>query len=175
MNSLEVYHKQLTFKTKGNKTTYFDIKDDCMAFLKKIKVGDGTLIIQSPHTTCSVFLEEMDYDYTAIEDEYLQQDLNKGLNLMFPKQLAYDDYYKYPGPLHRAWGMNLANGELKNNSAILLNADAHLKATIVGSNVSIIIKNGEFLIEENTGIYFVDFDGNRARKRSCNLCCLEFK
>lgn len=175
MSNLEIYHKQLTFKTKGNKTTYFDIKEDCMAFLKETKVLDGILIIQSPHTTCSVFLEERSCDYNALDDEYLQHDLNRGLNLIFSKQLTYDDYYKYPGPLHRAWGMKLANGELKNNSAILLNADAHLKATIVGANVSIIIKSGEFLIGENTGIYFVDFDGNRARKRSCNLCCLEFK
>ena len=173
MNVLEVFHKKLRFETKGNKATYFDITEECKAFLKEIDANNGLLVIQSPHTTCSVFFEEMVHDYDALEDEYLQQDLNKGLRIIFPKQLSYDDYYKYPGREHRMWGSTLKTSALKENPSILLNADAHLKSSIIGSNLNIVIKDGTLLIRNYGHIYFVDFDSNRVRQRNCNLCCLK--
>ncbi len=174
MADFAVYHKQLSFETKGNKATYFEIREQCNEFLQETKVQDGILVVQSPHTTCAVFFEEMVHDYDALGDEYLQHDLNKGLNLIFPKQMTYDDYYKYPGYSHREWGKKLAGSELAKNSAILLNADAHLKATLLGSDKTCIIKDGKLLTGTYGYIYFVDFDSNRARKRKCNLCCLKF-
>ena len=101
MNEFHIYHKQLTFETQGNKATYFEIRQDCRNFVNETGIQNGILVVQSPHTTCAVFFEEMVHDFDALGDEYLQADLNKGLNKLFPKQLAYDDDYKYPGPLHR--------------------------------------------------------------------------
>lgn len=166
-----VYHKQLSFETKGNKATYFEIREECREFLRETNVKDGILVVQSPHTTCAVFFEEMVHDYDALGDEYLQHDLNKGLNLIFPKQQAYDDYYKYPGPLHRKFSYD-NGGAMFENPAGLLNGDAHLKASLLGADKTFIIKDGELLTGTYGYIYFVDFDGNRARKRKCNLCII---
>lgn len=171
MSGLEMHFKTLEFETLGNKATYFIIKDDCTAFLKESGVQNGILIAQSPHTTCAVFYEEMVHDIDALGDEFLQADLNKGLEKIFPKQLAYDDYYKYPGPEHRAFSRDNGGG-LSKSKAALLNGDAHLKSTLLGASQVIIIKNGELMTGSYGYLYFVDFDGNRPRKRTCQLCII---
>lgn len=168
---LDVFHKQLEFQTQGNKATYFEIRKECEDFLESTNVKDGILVVQSPHTTCAVLFEEMVHDYDAMGDEYLQHDLNKGLNLIFPKQLCYDEYYKYPGPLHRRFSEEMG-GAMSKNPAELLNGDAHCKASIIGSDKTFIIKDGKLQTGKFGYIYFVDFDGNRARKRNCNLCII---
>lgn len=172
MSEFSIYHKQLSFETQGNKATYFEIRQECRDFVKETGVKDGILVVQSPHTTCAVFFEEMVHDFDALGDEYLQADLNKGLNKVFPKQMAYDDDYKYPGPLHRQTGSIDPNSEFSRNPAILLNGDAHCKATLLGSDKTFIIKDKEILTGKFGYIYFVDYDGNRSRKRNCNLCII---
>lgn len=44
------------------------------------------------------------------------------------------------------------------------NADAHVKATIVGSSRSVFFEQGEFLFGTWQGIFFLEFDGPRKRK-----------
>lgn len=44
------------------------------------------------------------------------------------------------------------------------NSAAHLKATAVGSSVTVPILNGELLFGTWQGIYFCEFDGPRTRK-----------
>ena len=168
---MEVFHKELNFETKGNKATYFEIREECNEFIKECGVKAGLIVIQSPHTTCAVFFEEMVHDYDAMGDEFLQRDLNNGLSKIFPKQVEYDGYYNYPGPEHRKFSYEIG-GAMKDNPACLLNGDAHLKASLIGSDKTFIIKDGKMLTGRFGYIYFVDFDGNRSRKRKCNLCII---
>jgi secondary thiamine-phosphate synthase enzyme len=44
------------------------------------------------------------------------------------------------------------------------NADAHIKASIIGSSKSIIIKAGELRLGRWQGIFFCEFDGPRSRE-----------
>lgn len=44
------------------------------------------------------------------------------------------------------------------------NSAAHIKASIVGSSVSIIIENGKLQLGTWQGIYFCEFDGPRKRE-----------
>ncbi|MFN7249850.1 MAG: secondary thiamine-phosphate synthase enzyme YjbQ [Anaerobacillus sp.] len=44
------------------------------------------------------------------------------------------------------------------------NSASHLKATTVGSSVTVIVDNGELILGTWQGIYFCEFDGPRARK-----------
>ncbi len=171
MGEFHVFHKTLSFETMGNKTTYFEIRKQCREFVAETGVKDGILVVQSPHTTCAVFFEEMVHDFDALGDEFLQADLNKGLNKVFPKQLAYDDYYKYPGPAHRQFSAD-CGGAMATRPSALLNGDAHCKATLLGSDKTFIIRNGEIMTGQYGYIYFVDFDGNRSRKRNCILCVM---
>jgi len=44
------------------------------------------------------------------------------------------------------------------------NSSAHLKASCVGSSVTVMIENGKFVLGRWQGIYFCEFDGPRRRK-----------
>ena len=44
------------------------------------------------------------------------------------------------------------------------NSAAHLKASAIGSSVTVVIQNGRLLLGTWQGIYFCEFDGPRSRK-----------
>jgi secondary thiamine-phosphate synthase enzyme len=44
------------------------------------------------------------------------------------------------------------------------NSDAHIKASLVGSSVSVPFHNGELLLGRWQGIFLCEFDGGRERK-----------
>lgn len=44
------------------------------------------------------------------------------------------------------------------------NSDAHIKASLMGSSVSVIIQDGRLLLGTWQGIFFCEFDGPRSRK-----------
>jgi secondary thiamine-phosphate synthase enzyme len=44
------------------------------------------------------------------------------------------------------------------------NSSAHLKASVIGSSVTIIVENGALVLGIWQGIYFCEFDGPRTRK-----------
>ncbi len=169
---ISIYHHTLDLETQGNKTTFFNLKDQCCLFVLEKKIQNGILVVQSPHTTCAIFFEEMVHDVDALGDEFLQHDLSKGLNRIFPKQLSYDDEYQYPGPKHRDFGSRLPGSEFSIHPAILLNGDAHCKGSLIGSSSIFTVQDGEINFGTFGSVYFVDFDGNRARKRHCHLCLI---
>jgi len=43
------------------------------------------------------------------------------------------------------------------------NSDAHIKASLVGSSVTVLIQNGSLVLGTWQGIYFCEFDGPRSR------------
>ena len=43
------------------------------------------------------------------------------------------------------------------------NSDAHIKASLLGNSVQIIIENGQLMLGTWQGIYFCEFDGPRSR------------
>jgi secondary thiamine-phosphate synthase enzyme len=44
------------------------------------------------------------------------------------------------------------------------NADAHIKAALIGSSRTVFVENGEILFGTWQGIFFCEFDGPRSRK-----------
>jgi Uncharacterized conserved protein len=44
------------------------------------------------------------------------------------------------------------------------NADSHIKATLVGSSVIVLIESGNLLLGQWQSIFFCEFDGPRTRK-----------
>ena len=161
--------KELHFETPGNKAMYFNIKQDVVDFVAESGVKDGIIVVQSPHTTCSVIFEEMVHDFDFNGDEYLQVDLNKALEKIFPRETSENDYYKYPGPKHMAFAFEGGDEYFKNNPGVLLNGPAHLKGSLLGASESFVIKDHKILTGDWGYIYFVDWDFNRPRKRKCYL------
>lgn len=169
---MNVFHDIIELETLGGKATFFDITEDVKAFVKRNKVTDGIVVAQTPHTTCSVFFEEMVHDYDLLNNEYLQTDLNNGLSKVFPKQVD-DQYYKHPGPLHVEFGRSMGAPQYEENPGrYLLNAHAHLKGTLIGPSLTIIVKDGQVMTGGLGHIYYVDWDDNLGRKRKCLLCAM---
>lgn len=61
-------------------------------------------------------------------------------------------------------GLNEIVPNLKNFKHIEGNSDAHIKASLIGSSVTVIIENGNLKLGTWQGIYFCEFDGPRLRK-----------
>ncbi|MCX7902897.1 MAG: secondary thiamine-phosphate synthase enzyme YjbQ [Caloramator sp.] len=61
-------------------------------------------------------------------------------------------------------GLNEIVPNLKTFRHIEGNSDAHIKASLIGSSVTVIIENGNLKLGTWQGIYFCEFDGPRLRK-----------
>jgi secondary thiamine-phosphate synthase enzyme len=49
------------------------------------------------------------------------------------------------------------------------NADSHIKASLVGSSVSVIVENGRLALGTWQKVFFCEFDGPRSRKVYVNI------
>jgi len=49
------------------------------------------------------------------------------------------------------------------------NSDAHIKASLMGSSVTILIDGGKALLGTWQSVYFCEFDGPRSRKILCRI------
>ena len=167
---MTVKTKELCLQTKGKKITFFRITDEVKRFIEETQIINGIITVQTEHTTCAVFFEEMVHDCDIKGDEFLQVDLNKGLEKIFPAQTSDDGYYRYPGPLH------LEQAKTKSvfweDPSIMLNGPAHLKATLLGASQTFVIQNGEMQIGRCGDLYFVDFDYSRPRQRKVHICAI---
>jgi len=50
------------------------------------------------------------------------------------------------------------------------NSDAHIKSSLVGASVTLLVENGDFVLGRWQGVYFCEFDGPRTRR--VNVQCL---
>lgn len=161
-----VKHKILELETTGKKVHFFNIRPEVLDFVKESGVKDGIINIQSPHTTCSILFEEMVHDVDLKGDEFLQVDLLHGLNKIFPKQETNDGGYKYPGPEHLRFALEV-DENVRADHGTLLNGDAHLRSSLIGASESFSIIDGVAQLGPYGYVYFIDFDTCRARKRKC--------
>ncbi|MDY3830146.1 MAG: YjbQ family protein [Erysipelotrichaceae bacterium] len=158
--------KHLCFETKYPKIHFFDITNDIKKFIKESQVNDGTVTVQSEHTTCAIFFEEYVHDVDRKGHDFLQIDLNEGLRRVFPDETEFNGFYRYPGPAH----LNREGRTKFEDDCVCLNGPAHLKSTIIGVSQTFVIENGELQTGKFGSIWFVDFDYLRARNRKCVLC-----
>jgi len=167
---MTVKHKQLKVTSNGRRVTYSNITDEIKDFVKESGIKDGMLVVSSPHTTCSVVFEEYVHDVDWNGDELLQVDLNRILDKIVPPQLTESDYL-YPGPEHVDFLHDLkkVDPSFSTDPATILNADAHIRGSMFGSSETLVVKEGNLLIGSVGYIYFIDWDRNRVRTRSCNL------
>jgi len=50
------------------------------------------------------------------------------------------------------------------------NADSHLKTSLIGSSVTVILENGRLLLGTWQRIFFCEFDGPRSRRVEVRVC-----
>lgn len=165
-----IRHEQFLVESNGSRVTYHNITKEIRNIIQASGIEDGFCVITTPHTTCSIVFEEYVHDKDWNGDEFLQVDQNRVLDKIIPRQLTESDYL-YPGPEHVAFLKDLATKDsaYPADPATILNADAHIKASLFGSSETVIIKAGEPLIGSVGYLYYIDWDQNRKRKRTCNV------
>ena len=169
---MAVYKETITgIESKGVSPTYINITTQVREIIKKSGIKDGICTVISPHTTCSVFFEEYVHDTMPNGKEFIMQDLDNCLEKIIPNQTAWGQYF-YPGVKHfedvESWPdylKYLPSGTREE----LFNADAHLKATILGNSATFDVDNGELGVGKTGYVYFVDFDRTHARSRKCKV------
>jgi len=110
-----------------------DVTGDVQEAVTKAAVTDGILVAYVPHTTAGITIQEN-------ADPDVRTDLLLALENAVPARPARGTYRHAEG-----------------------NSDAHVKASLVGSSVTIIVERGELLLGTWQGIYLCEFDGPRTR------------
>ena len=160
--------KHIEMETHAPKIHFFNLTDEIKKWIEEIHLTNGTITVQSEHTTCAIFMEEYVHDEDEKGHDFLQIDLNRGLRRLFPDETEFNDYYFYPGPVH----LNRPGRTPLNDLSVCLNGPAHLKATLLGASQTFVVENGELQTGKFGSVYFVDFDYQRPRQRKCVLCAI---
>ena len=129
----------------------------------KSGMKNGICVVYSHHTTCSVITQECAFDMSMTGLETLQQDLVNVFEEWIPT-CRYEGMYLHPG--RKALDFAESVGE---DNFGCHNTDAHLRSSIIGRNVTIVMEDGELDLGEFGRIHFIDWDQTRARKRTVQV------
>ena len=140
--------------------TFDDVTAKVKEICAKAGITNGEVLVYTPHTTCSVQIQEYSDGQTYWGTELIMQDLVNVLSKIVPTCTA-EGQYLHPCQKHVDDAARL-RGELPSWS---LNTDAHLRSVIMGRSVVVPVIDGEMQLGEFGCIYFGDWDQVRARER----------
>jgi secondary thiamine-phosphate synthase enzyme len=110
-----------------------DVTVEVQEALRRSGVTDGILVAFVPHTTAGITIQEN-------ADPDVRTDLLLALENAVRQRPARGAYRHAEG-----------------------NSDAHVKASLVGSSVTIVVQRGDLLLGTWQGVYLCEFDGPRTR------------
>ncbi len=112
-----------------------EITDEIKKIVKDSKINEGTCRVFVPHTTAGITINEN-------ADRSVMKDVANYLNKLIPKG----------GGL----GCSFKHGEG--------NSDAHIKCSLTGNSISLLIHEGKLMLGTWQGIMIAEYDGPRNRK-----------
>lgn len=166
---MSFYFNNFQVKTVQGRPSYHMITDKVKNIVKKSQIQNGICLVQTTHTTCSVYFDEYMHDRNYYNDDYLQVDLNNVLSKIIPRQTTENYPYLSPGPKHIAYGMKKTDPNYPAVKWTMLNTDGHLRSDLLGSSVSLCVHNQKLLLGSVGQIFFVDFDQTRERNRNIEV------
>jgi secondary thiamine-phosphate synthase enzyme len=161
---MTVHHAVVGLHSPLHKPMFHDVTAEAIAAVAASGIRAGTITVYSPHTTCSVIIQEASHDRTFDGTEFLLQDMLDRLELMAPT-CRHEGQYLHPGPEHIAH----ATGNLGEEAWWSLNTDAHISSALIGRSETIPLNDGKIELGEFGRIYFIDFDGTRPRDRKVHF------
>ena len=114
-----------------------DLTNRVMEFARKFGIREGLISLWSMHTTCALFINEFQ---TA-----LLSDMKRFLEEM----VARDAEWMHNNPDH--------------SDCDRFNADSHLRAMLLGHNLTLQVSGGEVVLGQWQRILMAELDGPRAR------------
>jgi len=112
-----------------------EITDEIIKIVNDSKINEGTCRVFVPHTTAGITINEN-------ADRSVMKDVANYLNKLIPKGGGLGYYFKH--------------GEG--------NSDAHIKCSLTGNSIYILIHEGKLMLGTWQGIMLAEYDGPRNRK-----------
>ncbi len=161
---MTVHHAVTSVHSPLHKPMFHDVTAEAAKAVTASGIAFGTITIYSPHTTCSVIIQEESHDRTFDGTEHLLQDMLDRLEPIAPT-CRHEGQYLHPGPKHIAH----ATGTLGEEAWWSLNTDAHIRSGLIGRSETIPVVDRRMELGQFGKVYFVDFDGTRPRDRKVHF------
>lgn len=158
-----VFQEAIQVQSRDRAVSFHDVTEQVKALAEKSGIKNGIVVVYSHHTTCSVITQECAFDMSMTGLETLQQDLVNCFEQWIPT-CRYEGMYLHPGK--KALVFAEEHGE---DNFGCHNTDAHLRSSIIGRNITVVMVNGEMDLGEFGRIHFIDWDQTRARKRTIQV------
>ena len=136
VGGVTVHGETIVIQTDG-RVELIDLTNRVMEFTRRFNVREGLVSLWSMHTTCSLFINEFQ---TA-----LLSDIKRFLEQM----VARDEEWMHNNPDH--------------SDCDRMNADSHLRALLLGHNLTLQVSGGEVVLGQWQRILMAELDGPRAR------------
>jgi secondary thiamine-phosphate synthase enzyme len=114
-----------------------DLTKQVMEFVRKFNIREGLVSLWSMHTTCALFINEFQTALLADIKRFLEQ------------MVARDAEWMHNNPDH--------------SDCDRMNADSHLRALLLGHNLTLQVSGGEVVLGQWQRILMAELDGPRAR------------
>ena len=120
-----------------------DVTDQLTAFVAEAAVGEGILSVWSLHTTCALFINEA--------QRALHADIKRAL-----EQIVRQD-------------TNWMHNDPAESDCDRCNADAHLRAMLLGHSLTLQVSGGELVLGQWQRVLAAELDGPRVRSLRVQL------
>jgi secondary thiamine-phosphate synthase enzyme len=114
-----------------------DLTNQVMEFARRFNIREGLISLWSMHTTCSLFINEFQTALLSDMKNFLEQ------------MVARDAEWMHNDPDH--------------SDCDRMNADSHLRAVLLGHNLTLQVSGGEVVLGQWQRILMAELDGPRAR------------
>ena len=134
---MKVFRDTIEIRTEENQQ-FLDVTKQVREAVSRSGIQNGTLLINSLHTTIAVFVNEF--------QSALLDDLGAVLQKLIPRR----DGYRHDDPRHSDCDRG--------------NAHAHLRATLLGHPIALAMADGEVLLGQYQSVILAELDGPRDRR-----------
>ena len=136
VGGLTIHGETLVVQTQ-QRIELVDLTKTVMEFVRKFNMREGFVSLWSMHTTCALFINEF--------QNALLQDIKHFLEEL----VARDADWRHNDPQH--------------SDCDRMNADSHLRALLLGHNLTLQVSGGEVVLGQWQRILMAELDGPRAR------------
>jgi secondary thiamine-phosphate synthase enzyme len=134
--SLTIHGETFVVQTQ-QRIELVDLTKTVMEFVRKFNMREGLVSLWSMHTTCALFINEFQVALLTDIKRFLEQ------------MVARDAEWMHNNPQH--------------SDCDRMNADSHLRALILGHNLTLQVSGGEVVLGQWQRILMAELDGPRAR------------
>ena len=134
--SLTIHGETFVVQT-DQRVEVMDLTNRVMELVRQSDIREGLVSIWSMHTTCTLFINEFQVALLADITRFLE------------RMVARDAEYLHNDPNH--------------SDCDRMNADSHLRAMLLGHNLTLQISGGEVVLGQWQRVLMAELDGPRAR------------